>query len=128
MTDPLLSPSRCQRILFCTDFSDSADAAFEFAVDAAIRRPGCTLVLLHVVHEVEAQFWKSYIYEIENVDDEARRTLDRKMADTYLARLPSGLAARVEFRVGPEATTILEFAAANRIDLIVIGRHGRSGV
>ena len=60
--------SRFQRILFCTDFSEHADLAFDFAVDAAKRRPGCTLYLLHVIPEPEAQFWKTYIYEVDGVD------------------------------------------------------------
>ena len=60
--------SLAQRILFCTDFSENANFAFNFAVDAAIRRPGSQLYLLHVVPESEAQFWKSYIYEVEGVD------------------------------------------------------------
>jgi nucleotide-binding universal stress UspA family protein len=53
--------TRFKRILFCTDFSESADAAFDFAVDAAARRPGSVLYVLHVIHEVDAQFWKSYL-------------------------------------------------------------------
>ena len=73
MDAPGLPPSRFQRILFCTDFSESAEAAFAFAVDAAVRRPGAVLFLLHVIPEVEAQFWKSYIYEVDNIDAEARK-------------------------------------------------------
>lgn len=128
MNSSILPESRFKRILFCTDFSESADAAFGFAVDAAARRPGATLYLLHVIHEPDAQFWKSYIYEVENVDAEARRAIDAKVAATYLAKLPPGLDVRVEYRVGPDAATILEFVAAHQIDLVVLGRHGHGGV
>ena len=55
MNLPALPESRFKRILFCTDFSESADAAFDFALDAAIRRPDSTLYLLHVIHEPDAQ-------------------------------------------------------------------------
>jgi nucleotide-binding universal stress UspA family protein len=120
--------TRFKRILFCTDFSDSAAAAFDFAVDATIRRPGSTLWLLHVIHEPDAQFWKSYIYEVENVDVDAKKAIDEKVAADYLSRLPAGIEARVECRIGPDAATILEFARANQIDLIVMGRHGHGGV
>lgn len=133
MSEPLPPPSppaasRFVRILFCTDFSESADAAFEFALDAVVRRPGATLCLLHVIHEPEAQFWKSYLYEVDNVEADARRAIEARMATTYLARVPAGVECRVEFRVGPDAATILEFAAAERMDLIVLGRHGHGGV
>jgi nucleotide-binding universal stress UspA family protein len=120
--------TRFQRILFCTDFSESADAAFDFAIDSAIRRPGSTLYLLHVLREVEAQFWKSYIYEVDNIDAEARRAIDEKVRTAYSSRMPPGLDLKVEFRIGPEAATILEFAEEQAIDLIVIGRHGHSSV
>ena len=120
--------SRFKRILFCTDFSESADAAFEFALDSAIRRPGSTLYLLHVIHEPDAQFWKSYIAEVENVNDEAKKAIDAKVASAYLSRVPQGVELKVEFRIGPDAATILEFAKAAQVDVIVLGRHGHSSV
>lgn len=120
--------TRFKRILFCTDFSESADAAFDFAIDATVRRPGSTLYLLHVIHEVDAQFWKSYLAEVDNVEDEARRALEEKFAQAYLSRVPPGLEVKTEVRTGPDAATILEFAGEQQIDLIIIGRHGKSGV
>lgn len=120
--------TRFKRILFCTDFSETADAAFDFALDSAAHRPGSILYLLHVIHEVEAQFWKSYIYEVENVDAQARKDIDEKLAKTYLARVPQGLEVKTNIRVGPDADKILEFAKDNAIDLIIIGRHGSSGI
>jgi nucleotide-binding universal stress UspA family protein len=127
MSASLPPETRFKRILFCTDFSESADAAFEFAVDATVRRPGSTLYLLHVLHEADAQFWKSYLSEVENVDAEAKQAIDAKV-DAYRARLPAGVDFKVECRVGPDAATILEFARATQIDLIVLGRHGHSSV
>jgi len=123
-----LPASRFQRILFCTDFSESADAAFEFALDAARRRPGSTLYLLHVMHEPDAQFWKSYTAEVDNLDHDARQALEAKVAANYLGRIPPDHDVKVEFRLGPDAATILEFARAARIDVIVLGRHGHGSV
>jgi nucleotide-binding universal stress UspA family protein len=120
--------TRFKRILFCTDFSESADAAFDFAVDAAIRRPGSTLYILHVIHEPDAQFWRSYLYEVEDVDEQAKRAIDVKIAESYCARVPAGVSVQVEVRAGPDATTVLQFAEEARIDVIVLGRHGRGGV
>jgi nucleotide-binding universal stress UspA family protein len=120
--------TRFKRILFCTDFSESADAAFEFALDATVRRPGSTLTLLHVIHEPDAQFWKSYLSEVDNIDADAKKAIDEKVAAAYLSRLPAGVEMKVEFRIGPDAATILEFAKATQIDLIVLGRHGHSSV
>lgn len=128
MNDSSLPASRFQRILFCTDFSESAEAAFEFALDAARRRPGSTLYLLHVIHEPDAQFWKAYTAEVDNLDAEARQAMEAKIATAYLGRVAPEQNVKVEFRVGPDAATILEFARAERIDVIVLGRHGHGSV
>ncbi|MGQ9661785.1 MAG: universal stress protein [Kiritimatiellia bacterium] len=117
-----------RRILFCTDFSENARHAFANALDAAVRRPGCVLYLLHVLPEPEAQFWKTYIYEVEGVDEKAKRDIDQKLAADYLRRVPPGVELRIEFRVGKPDQKILEFARENGVDLIVMGRegHGRT--
>lgn len=128
MTSNASTGTRFSRILFCTDFSESADAAFEFALDATVRRPGATLCILHIVHEPDAQFWRSYIAEVDQVEEQARRAIDEKIRTTYLARVPEGVNVQVEIRDGPDAATLLEFAETARIDLIVLGRHGHSSV
>lgn len=116
-----------QNILFCTDFSENADFAFDSAVWLAKQNPGCTLTLLHVVPESDAQFWKTYIYEVDNVDQKAKNDIDERVNQTYRCRIPSGLAFKAEFRVGKDSLEILDYAEKEKIDLIVIGRHGKSG-
>ena len=116
----------CQRILFCTDISENASFAFNFAIDAAIRRPGSKLYLLHVVPESEAQFWKSYIYEVEDVDAKAMHDIQERIDQTYRSRLPAGLELKVEFRIGKDYQQILNFTRENQIDLIVMGRQGHN--
>ncbi len=120
-----LAKTHFRRILFCTDFSENADFAFSFAVDAAGRRPGCELYLLHVIPESDAQFWKTYIYEVEGVDNKAKQDIDERIDKTYRPRLPEGVELKVEIRVGKDHQQILEFAREKQIDLIVLGRHGR---
>jgi nucleotide-binding universal stress UspA family protein len=115
-----------ERVLFCTDFSGNADFAFEFALDAVRRRPGSTLMLLHVIPEPEAQFWNTYIYELDDVDEKARKDLDAKIDQAYRPRVPEGIPFEVHFRIGRDYQQILRFAAEQNVDLIVIGRQGRS--
>jgi nucleotide-binding universal stress UspA family protein len=66
--------------------------------------------------------------EVENVNVAAKKAIDEKVDASYRARLPGGMSMQVEFRIGPEAATILEFAETNRMDLIILGRHGHGGV
>jgi len=115
-----------RRILFCTDFSENADFAFSFAVDAAQRRPGCELYILHIVPETDAQFWKTYLYEVEDVDNKAKQDMDARVRASYLSRLPESIPVQVEYRAGRDSEEILKFAREKEVDLIVMGRHGRS--
>lgn len=129
MTMPSDMPaSPYQRILFCTDFSDNAHHAYNYALDAAIRRPGCALYLLHVIPEPEAQFWKTYIYEVDNVDAKARADIDEKIQSDYRSRTPDSVAFQAEVRIGKDYQVILDYAREQRVDLIVLGRQGHSAL
>ncbi len=115
-------------ILFCTDFSENADHAFRYAVDAATRRPGCVLHLLHVIPEPDAQFWKTYIYEVEGVDEKAKADVDEQIETTYRPMVPEHVDFRVTIRIGNAFREILRFAREQEVDLIVVGRHGTSSL
>lgn len=117
-----------RKILFCTDFSENADFAFDFAVDAAIRNVGCTLCLLHVIPEPDAQFWKGYIYEVGDMDAKARADIDQAIDTRYRPRVPQDVAFEVEMRIGDAARTILDFAEQQGVDLIILGRQGRGAL
>lgn len=117
-----------RKILFCTDFSENADFAFDFAVDAAIRNVGSTLCLLHVIPEPDAQFWKGYIYEVGDMDTKARADIDRKIDEVYRPRVPEGVRFEVEMRIGDAARMILDFAEQEKADLIILGRQGRGAI
>jgi nucleotide-binding universal stress UspA family protein len=117
-----------KRILFCTDLSDNADFAFSFAVDAALRRPGCELYVLHVIPESEAQFWKTYVYEVEDVDNKAKHDLDERVREVYVSKVPEGVNMQIEYRIGKDSQEILAFAKEKDIDLIVMGRQGHGSL
>ncbi len=117
-----------RKILFCTDFSENADFAFDFAVDAAIRNTGCTLFLFHVIPEPDAQFWKGYIYEVGDMDAKARADIDHAIDTRYRPRVPPGVNFQVEMSIGEAARMILDFAAEQSVDLIILGRQGRGAI
>ena len=106
------------RILYCTDFSENATQAFAYAVRAAMRNPGAELHLLHVIPEPSAQFWRGYINAVdEDVDANARREIDEKIATTYRPLVPENVPFTIAFRIGDAAQKILEYAAETRPDL-----------
>ena len=128
MTETVRDTGAYERILFCTDFSENAEFAFDYAIDAAVRRLGSVLYVLHVIPEPDAQFWKTYIYEVEDVDQKAKRDIDERIEKTYLVRAPKSVQIEVVIRVGKDSDSILEFAEENAVDLIVMGRRGRSSL
>ena len=118
-----------RRILFCSDFSENADFAFGFAVDAAQRNSGSTLYLLHVLPEPDAQFWKTYIYDSDgDPDAKAKADIDARIERDYRPRLPPGLIFETVFRIGSASDQILAFARETAADLIVLGRQGKGAV
>ena len=116
------------RILFCTDFSENAGAAFLHALNIAAGNANCELIIFHVVPEPNAQFWKSYIYEVEGVDAKARHDINERIDQTYRSKLPKDLELKVEFRIGKDYQEILNFTRENQIDLIVMGRQGHNAL
>lgn len=117
-----------KRILFCTDFSENADFAFDFALEQARHSTDCTLYLLHVVPEPDAQFWRTYVDEVENVEDKGRKDMEGRIKEAYASRVPQGLKLQTELRTGIDHQEILAFAEDRDIDLIIIGRQGSSSI
>ena len=116
-----------QRILVPLDFSRHADSVLEWAAHLA-KEHGSRLLLLHAYHlPVEFQqlegaylpqdFWAS-------VKAEAEQNL-RRYAEPLRAQ---GLTADVIVREGYPATVIEQEAVDQRVDLIVIGTRGLSGL
>ena len=114
-----------RKILFCTDFSENADFAFDYALILAKQNPDCQLYLMHVVPESEAQFWKSYIYEVNDVDQKAKLDIEARLNSTYRQKIPPQIPLHTVFKVGKDYQEILRFAKESQADLIVIGRRGK---
>ena len=125
----MLSPQTpLSRILYCTDFSDNAYAAFDQAVAIASAWPGCELTLLHVLPEPDAQFWKTYIYEGGDVDEKAKAALDQAIDRDYRPKVPAGVTLKTAFRIGKPASQALELAQELKAQLIVVGRSGAGSI
>jgi len=115
-----------KRILHPTDFSECSSLAFEVAIDLA-QQNHAAVIVLHAVETLEA----------DNVTfGEARSRLE---PDNYRQRLldevhqivpPAGSSIPMEYVVveGEPAEQIDRFASENKIDLIVMGTHGRTGL
>lgn len=118
-----------QNILVPTDFSQPADAALAYAKDLA-EKFGGRLHLLHVVPtpylypmgaEISAFPMTEMLTEVEG---SARQTLEELAAGTGLP----GDRVSVRAVIGTPVSEIIETVADDRIDLVVMGTHGRGMV
>jgi nucleotide-binding universal stress UspA family protein/dienelactone hydrolase len=107
-------------ILHPTDFSESSEAAFQFACSLA-RDYGARVVVLHAFEPptgVEADAYR------------AAREIDDELATRLHEVRPIDRSVEVEHRLveGAAADAILRAAEAGKCDLIVMGTRGRSGL
>lgn len=119
---------RYDRILFCTDFSLNADFAFHFALKSAERSVNAALHILHVIPEPEAQFWQTYLYEVDDVDGKAQDDMDQKIREAYMDLVTDNITAVAAVRQGRAHEAILHYADEIDANLIVMGRQGFRGL
>lgn len=116
------------RILCATDFSEEGQAAEAKALEL-VRALGGELVYVHVSVETplygEAAFAMA---DVERVYEAQRRWADDTLRARVAAAEKAGVAARAMLRVGVPFEQIVEAAAEEAADMLVIGTHGRSGL
>ena len=119
-----------KRILVATDFSPASEAALRYG-RALARQLGATLEVLHIWDDATTGFagLESYTVELASLRTQAEAAARDKLA-TLLSeqdRASIGATTRLLASHHP-ATTIVEHAARENVDLIVVGSHGRQGV
>jgi nucleotide-binding universal stress UspA family protein len=118
-----------KRILVPTDFSAPSHAALQYARSVAAGF-GASLHVLHVLEEVAAAPAGSEIFVAESALtrttrlNDARERLGRLLSDD----VRRSVTASFDAIFGSRAATIVDYAADNAYDLIVMGTHGRTGV
>jgi len=112
-----------EKILVPLDGSDLAEAALETAIDILHERPETTLLLLRAAESARSA-------ECDALTSKARAVRE---AECYLNGVAAGLRecgiAGVKTAVwyGSAAPTIVEVAAIEKVDLIIMTSHGRGG-
>jgi len=117
-----------KNILVATDFSEPSGVALAYGRDLA-RTYHARLHVLHVVEDVMLRFTP----EVGFIDGDLQQDLeniatrDLKAIVTDEDRRTLNAVTMVEKGINP-AETIVKYAKANPIDLIVTGTHGRGAV
>jgi nucleotide-binding universal stress UspA family protein len=113
-----------KRILMPTDFSETSDAALEYAVVLA-RAFSSSVHLLHVVRDISEPGggWHPPLSLLEEQKAGARETLSK-----LVERQPREVQVQTSLRVGSPFVEIVRCAKELEADLIVMGTHGRGPV
>ena len=119
-----------KKVLFCTDFSENADYAFNFAYGIAKRDEGL-LYILHVIPYDSNQAYAESFITMEDME-KIKKAVEEDVANNYKERyekkIENGIAYEFITRSGREDEEIMGFAQKEKVDLIVIGTHGRTGI
>jgi nucleotide-binding universal stress UspA family protein len=111
-----------KKILSATDFSPASEAALQYAT-ALARDSGAVLIILHV-EELPMPYigGEMYFAQPEYPNPEIRRMLE--------AVIPPDKGVRFEHRLvlGTASDDIVRVADEEKVDLVVIGTHGRTGL
>jgi nucleotide-binding universal stress UspA family protein len=115
-------------ILFPTDFSEGSSPALQYAVDMA-ERYGAKLYLIHIIYDVvKATGW--YVPHVstdqmyKDIEEGAKKELE-KFGLEELSGLKN---LERSVRLGVPHEEIINFANKNKIDIIIMGTHGRKGI
>ncbi len=119
-----------KKVLLCTDFSKNSDCAFDYAFGIAKRDEG-VLYILHVIpttpdsYNLERWVTKGQLDKIKSTIQEDR---EKMFNDKYLNHIKDKTKVKIVTKSGREDEEILKFAQKEKIDIIVIGTHGRTGI
>jgi len=119
-----------KKVLFCTDFSENADYAFEFAYGIAKRDEGL-LYILHVIPENPHQAYaENYISkeDLKRIQKSIEEYLDDNYSEHYVKKIENGVKFEIITKSGREDDEIIKFAKQEKVDIIVMGTHGRTGI
>lgn len=117
------------RILAATDFSPASAPAVAQAVRLA-RAAGAELIFVHVYEPPGAASFGGYIASpslYDDIEQALRDGAEKSLQPLAEDARRQGVKASAQVLRGIPHFAITEAAAANRVDLIVIGTHGRSG-
>lgn len=110
------------RILVPTDFSETSDAALDYAKELAATL-GASIHLVHVFEDP---------YRVAAFAPEVYGGVSPGLREAAIARAERELRARVpesfDLLTGPTAQAIVDCAAERGADLIVMGTHGRTAL
>ena len=116
-----------KKIVFCTDFSDSSNNAFEIALEIVKKNQG-TLDVIHIKEPII----NPLITSGGGLSDEAIKTtlksFEEKLKEAYGSKIDSSIDYKIIVREGHPSSEIIRYLKEETPDLVVTGSSGLSGM
>jgi nucleotide-binding universal stress UspA family protein len=121
-----------KKVLFCTDFSENADYAFDFACGIARRDKG----LLYILHVIPYNYSQVYACGETLISEDVLRKMEKarekdlanNYEEHYKKKIEKGFPNQFITKTGRENEEIVAFAKQEQVDIIVMGTHGKTGI
>lgn len=115
-------------ILFATDFSEGSKNALPYAVDLA-KRYEAKLFFMHVVYDVtRATGWVVPHVSVEEMYKDLEKGAKAELEKTFIDEMRGFGNIEHVVTKGIPYEEITRFAETNKVDLIVLATHGRTGL
>ena len=117
-----------KKVLFCTDFSENADYALDYAFGIAKRDGGILYILFVSPLAMQEEIIKPYMNEtnLKEIHEKEQREIEQLINDRYLSQIEDKSKLRVVIKSGCADEEIIKFAKQKKIDIIILGKHGKS--
>jgi nucleotide-binding universal stress UspA family protein len=119
------------KILAPLDGSELAACSLEQVKKVAATDGASEVILLRVVELIspyDAAAWDRSGYTVTEIMTKNMNAAREYLAQAAARLLKQGITSRFEVIEGRAAESILDYAEKNKVDLIVISTHGRSGI
>ena len=117
-----------KQIACCTDFSENAEAAFQMSIEMA-EKYHASLTIIHVLPPQVNPMMNDSDWMVPELSTEAiTLRLEERMQDEYGTKVPEGVDYRTAILDGHVSSEIIKYLETHRIDLVVLGAYGLSGM
>jgi len=116
-----------KKIVFCTDFSEGSNTAFNTALEIA-KSNQASLDILHIREPVVNFVFMSAGGFPEAINQPALASIEDEMEKRYGAKIDPDISFKIVVREGHPSSEIVEYLKEVKADLVVTGSAGFSGM
>jgi nucleotide-binding universal stress UspA family protein len=117
-----------KKILFATDFSEGSSNALPYALDLA-KQYGAKLYLIHVLYDVAKTVgWYVPHASLDEIYADMKKAAEAELDKIFADEMRGFKDIERLVLTGVPHEEITKFAEEKKIDLIVLGTHGRRGL